>query len=102
MGRGTFEEGGVSHCKVYGHSADIYAKTAEPIEMPFGLWACMGPGNHVLDGDPEYPWEWAIIGEMGAHVKYRDTLRSPGRKQLTDRDAILIAGLDWPKYHKLD
>jgi len=28
------------------------AKDAEPIEMPFGLWARMGPMNHVLDGDP--------------------------------------------------
>ena len=27
------------------------AKTAEPIKMPFGLWARMGPRNHVLDGD---------------------------------------------------
>jgi len=26
------------------------AKTAEPIEMPFGFWARMGPMNHVLDG----------------------------------------------------
>jgi len=26
------------------------SKTAEPIEMPFGLLARMGPGNHVLDG----------------------------------------------------
>ena len=26
------------------------AKTAELIEMPFGLWARMGPRNHVLDG----------------------------------------------------
>jgi len=23
---------------------------AKPIEMPFGLWAQMGPKNHVLDG----------------------------------------------------
>jgi len=30
-----------------------YAKTAEPIEMPLGLWAWMSPGNHVLDGSPE-------------------------------------------------
>jgi len=28
------------------------AKTAAPIEMPFGLWAWMGRGNHVLDGSP--------------------------------------------------
>jgi len=31
----------------------IYAKTAEPIEMPFGLWARMGRRNHMLDGGPE-------------------------------------------------
>ena len=28
------------------------AKTAAPIEMPFGLWARMGRWNHVLDGGP--------------------------------------------------
>jgi len=33
---------GASHCKVYGHSAAICAKTAEPIEMPFGFWARLG------------------------------------------------------------
>jgi len=30
-------EKGASCCKVYGHSAVICAKTAELIEMPFGL-----------------------------------------------------------------
>jgi len=29
------------------------AKIAEPIKMPFGLWAQMVPRNHVLDGDPQ-------------------------------------------------
>ena len=28
----------------------ICAKTAEPIEISFVLWARMGPRNHVLDG----------------------------------------------------
>jgi len=41
---------GASHCKVYGHSVVICAKTAEPVKMPFGFWAWMGPGNRVLDG----------------------------------------------------
>ena len=41
-GKGNFEGKGASHCKVEGHSAVICAKTAEPIEMPFGLWARMG------------------------------------------------------------
>jgi len=27
-----------------------YAKTAEPIEMPFGRWTQVGPRKHVLDG----------------------------------------------------
>ena len=26
------------------------AKTAEPIEMPFGTWTRVGPRKHVLDG----------------------------------------------------
>jgi len=31
------------------------AKTAEPIEMPFGLRTGVGTGNHVLDGGPDLP-----------------------------------------------
>jgi len=27
------------------------AKTAEPIEMPFGTWTQVGPWKYVLDGD---------------------------------------------------
>jgi len=27
------------------------AKTAEPIEMSFGIWTRVGPSKHVLDGD---------------------------------------------------
>ena len=53
MGRGNCEGKGAYHCKIYGYSAVIYAKTAEPIEMPFGLWARMGRRNHVFDGCPE-------------------------------------------------
>jgi len=26
------------------------AKTAKPVEMPFGIWTWMGPRKHVLDG----------------------------------------------------
>jgi len=43
MGRGNCEGKWASHSKVEGHSAVSCAKTAEPIEMPFGLWAWMGP-----------------------------------------------------------
>jgi len=31
------------------------AKTAEPIEMPFGLKTRVGPENHVLDWGPDIP-----------------------------------------------
>ena len=49
------------------------AKTAEPIEMPFGLRTQVGPGNHVLDEGPDPimipPWEGAILGESGTYCK---------------------------------
>ena len=52
------------------------AKTAEPIEMPFGLRTLADPGNNVLDGGPEPPWEGENLGEKERPiVKYRDTLR---------------------------
>jgi len=31
------------------HTSEPY-KNVQPNEMPFGLWAWMGPMNHVLDG----------------------------------------------------
>jgi len=37
------------------------AKTAAPIEMPFGLGTRVDPMNHVLDGSPDLPWEGAIL-----------------------------------------
>jgi len=30
-------------------------KTAEPIEMPFGLWTRVGPRKHVLDEGADWP-----------------------------------------------
>jgi len=70
------------------------AKTAEPIEMPFGLKIWVDPGNHVLDGSPDPTMgrgnfggkEWPI-------VKYRDTLRSPVRKWLNRSRCHLDCGL---------
>jgi len=32
-------------------------KTAEPIEMSYGLRIRVGPGNHVLDRGPDPSWE---------------------------------------------
>jgi len=42
---------------------------AEPIEMPFSLWAPMGSRNRVLHGAPDPWWEGAILGERVAHCK---------------------------------
>jgi len=74
---------------VLGHSVVICAKMAEPIKIPFGLWARMGPRNYVLDGvlDPhgkgQFSGKGQFWGKGAAHCKvYRDTLRSPVRKQL--------------------
>jgi len=37
------------------------AKTAAPIEMPFGFRTRVGLGNHVLDRGPVSPWEGAVL-----------------------------------------
>jgi len=42
-----------------------YAKTAQPIEMPFGLWARMGQRNHVLDGSPQMLRDDAMATNFG-------------------------------------
>jgi len=55
---------------------------AEPIEMPFGLRTQVGPVNHVLDGGPDSPWEWAVWGKGLPTVKGKDTLRSSVQKRL--------------------
>jgi len=44
---------------------DIYAKTAEPFEMPFGLWARMGPRNHVIDGGSDVLRDTAMATNFG-------------------------------------
>jgi len=72
------------------------AKTAETIEMPFGLRTQVGPGNHVLDGVQIPPWEGAIFWEKGCPVvKYRDTLRSSVQKWLNRSRCHLGCGFGW-------
>jgi len=38
-----------------------YAKTAKPTEMPFEMWTCVGPMNHVLRWGPGPLEERAIF-----------------------------------------
>ena len=44
------------------------AKTAEPIEMPFGLRTLVGPGNNVLDGAPDMG-SGNFLGKGASHCK---------------------------------
>ena len=50
------------------------AKTAGPIEMPFGLRTRVGPKNHVLDGGPDPPMgrgNFEAKGHAGRLVTHR-------------------------------
>jgi len=42
----------------------IPAKTAEPIEMPFGMWTWMDARNYVLDGIHILKQVWALLRGM--------------------------------------
>jgi len=64
------------------HTSEPY-KTAAPIEMPFGLMTRVGPGNHVLDGGPDPPWEGGK----------RVSLRSSVQKRLNRSRCRLGCGL---------
>jgi len=68
------------------------AKTAETVVMPFGLRTRVGPRNHALHGVQILPW-----GKGRPIVTYTDTLRSPVRKRMNDRDAVWTVSSDWPK-----
>ena len=50
------------------------ANTAEPMEMPFGLWTLVGPRKHILHGSPALPMGrgqfWG--GTRRSIVKYRE------------------------------
>jgi len=51
------------------------AKTAEPIEMTFGMWTPVGPRKPCIRWGPNPPYEEAILRGKGAAyiVKYRGT-----------------------------
>jgi len=49
-----------------------HAKTAEPIEMPSGLWARMGSRNHVSDGSPAVLRDVAMTTNFGTKIAVTD------------------------------
>jgi len=73
------------------------AKTATPIEMPFGLRTRVGRRNHALNGGPDSPMGMGNFeGEKGRPiVKYRDTLWLSVQKQLNRSRCCLGYGLGW-------
>jgi len=47
------------------------AKTAEPIEMPFGLWNRVSQNNHVLDEGPDHHVRRSILmGKSYLHGRW--------------------------------
>jgi len=59
------------------------AKTAEPIEVPFGFRTQVGPGNRILERGPDPPWKGAILrGKGWLIVKYKHVLWSAVQKRL--------------------
>jgi len=80
-------------------------KTAEPIEIQFGLRTRVGPGNNVLDGGPDPPWEGVILRGGGAShcikYRYRDILRSSMQRWLNRSRYRLGQGFwedsGWPR-----
>jgi len=53
MGRGNFEG---ERCPIVKHRDTLRStvpKKAQPIEVPFGMWAWIGPRNRELDSRPD-------------------------------------------------
>jgi len=74
------------------------AKTAEPIEMLFGLRTRIGPENCALDGVQIPLWEAAILRGTGRPiVKYMDTLWSSVQNGWTDQMPFGLWARDGPK-----
>ena len=69
-GKGQFFGYRVSHCKVYAYSTVNCAKTAEPIEIPFGLCTGMGPRNRVLDDGREMLMDVAMATHFWLSLGY--------------------------------
>ena len=77
---------GVCVCLSVGHNL-VSAEMDDPIDMPFGLWAHVGPRKPRL-GSPS--GEGAFLG-----THYRDSLQSAAEKRLTRLTCGLGRSLVW-------
>ena len=72
-----------------------HAKTAEPIDMPFGLWARVSSRNHVLDGGPDRPMRRAIF--RGKDMPDDTAVSCAKMAEPIEMLFGLWSGLGWPK-----
>ena len=81
----------------------ICAKTAEPIEMPFGLSAWMGPRNRVRWGPDPPHGKGQFWGNGAPIVKCSGTLRSITCAKAAE---LIVMRFGWartgPRNHELD
>jgi len=74
------------------------AKTAELIEMPFGLRTWVSSRNHVLDGSPDPHGRGNFEeGKGRAIVKCRDTVQSSMQKQLNQLMPFMVEDSGGPR-----
>jgi len=57
-------------------------KTAEPIEMLFGLWARRGPRNRALDESPEVLRDVAMTTNFGTNIALTGFVRMIATRQM--------------------
>ena len=66
----------------------ICAKMAEPTEMPFWLWAWMGPRNHALDGGPHALTDIAMATNFWLLMGYSFGCRIASDTLFDSRDGL--------------
>jgi len=71
------------------------AKTAGPIEMPFGLWTRVGPKKHVLDGAQIPHAKGQLLAERTCPAMPNDILPWAVQKWLNRSICRLGYGLGW-------
>jgi len=63
--------------------------------MPFGLWAWMGPRNHVLDRSTEAPRDVAMTTNFGTKITITGFVRTIATRQL------VMEGCEWSAENRM-
>jgi len=66
------------------------AKTAEPIEIPFGMWTRVSPKNHVVDGVQMSTREGTILRAKRSRSGHVRTCPAVGIFKVTQQGAELV------------